>query len=128
MIRRLLFPLFALILVAAACAGGDSDVAAAPDDSAAATVDTDDSATGDDLASTGDDEDCAQGQAFPDDPDFRQAVCRPLMAMTGLIGTDAVIDPEWGPRIGSATFNYSLDREAAMAELAAVLAEIQAAG
>lgn len=120
MIRRLLLPLLAISLLATACFGGDSDDAATPD----ASLSADDAAPVD-----GDGEDdCGQGKAFPEDPDFREAICRPLMAMTGLIGTDATINPEWGPRIGAATLNYALDREAAMAELAAVLAEIQAAG
>lgn len=123
MTRRLLLPLFVLSLLAAACSGGDSD------DSVPDGADADSAATSDDAAPADGDgtDDCGQGGAFPEDPDFREAICRPLMAMTGLIGTDATIDPEWGSRISMATLNYA-NRDEAMAELVAVLAEIQAAG
>ncbi len=51
----------------------------------------------DDPTGDGADE-CGQGQTFPDDPDFREAVCRSLLAMVDLIGTDAEIEPEWNTR------------------------------
>ncbi len=122
MTRRLLIVLFTLALAATACGGGDGgDVTATDADTA--TVDD----TGTDTDSGDGVDDCGEGKAFPDDPDFREAICRPLMAMTDLIGTDATIDPEWGSRISMAMLNYA-NRDEAMAELAAVLAEIEAAG
>ncbi len=71
---------------------------------------------------------CGQGQAFPDDPDFREAICEPMLAMVDLIGTDAEILPEWNTRITTAILGYADDRAASIAELNAVFAEIQAAG
>lgn len=56
----------------------------------------------------------------------REAICRPLMRMTDLIGTDVEIDPSWGTRVSMAIFNYE-NRAEAMAELQAVLDEINAA-
>ena len=120
MIRRLLLPLLALALLAGACSSSDSNDTA--------TMDADDTSAVDSTPADGEGVDeCGQGKAFPDDPDFREAICRPLMAMTQLIGTDATIDPEWGSRISTATLNYA-NRDDAMAELSAVLAEIQSAG
>lgn len=122
MIRRLFLPLLALSLLSTACFGSDSQ------DAATGTVTTDDTSTANDVPVDGDGEDdCGHGKAFPDDPDFREAICLPLMAMTDLIGTDATIDPEWGSRVSMAILNYA-NRAEAMSELSAVLAEIQAAG
>ncbi len=114
-------------LLASACGGGSSSSDTAADsanveaDSAAADTEAVEDTTGDGVDT------CGQGQAFPDDPDFREAICRPLLAMVDLIGTDAEIDPEWNTRITTAILDYA-NRDAAMAELGAVLAEIQAAG
>lgn len=83
--------------------------------------------SGDDVVVVDDSADCGQGQAFPDDPEFRIAICRPLMAMVGLIGTDAVIQPEWNTRITEAILGAIDDRAASMAALESVLAEIEAA-
>ncbi|MFT5202522.1 MAG: hypothetical protein ACI9C1_001914 [Candidatus Aldehydirespiratoraceae bacterium] len=74
-----------------------------------------------------DPDDCGQGQAFPDDPEFRIAICRPFFAMVELIGTDAVIQPEWTTRITEAILGARDDRAASMAALESVLAEIEAA-
>ncbi len=116
-----------LLLFAAACGGEESsdegvlDPSGGAADASPSDADVSDGPSGDGV------DDCGQGQAFPDDPDFREAICRPMMAMVRLIGTDVEIDPEWNSRVSMAILDYA-DREAAMAELAAVLAEIEAAG
>jgi hypothetical protein len=122
MIQRLIFAVLAVSLLAPACSGGDSANGVAPQ--------VTESASTDDVAAVDGDgaDDCGQGEAFPDDPDFREAVCLPLMASLRLIGTDIEIDPEWSTRVTAAILNYYANRDEAMAELAAVLAEIQAAG
>ena len=117
-------------LLATACSGEnseDSNNDVVPQATVSASVDGD---AGDGVSGGGDGDgadDCGQGGAFPDDPDFREAICFPLMAMARLIGTDVAINPEWGTRVTAAMMNYA-NRDEAMAELAAVLAEIQAAG
>ena len=120
--------LLSFALLASACGGDDSSGTATPD----SETDVVDSSASDAAvpadAGDGDGVDtCGQGQAFPDDPDFREAICRPLMAMLDFIGTDAEIEVEWSGRISAAILDYA-NRDAAMAELAAVLAEIEAAG
>ena len=114
-------------LLASACAGDNSSDSATPEPG----IDSLDSSVSDTAQSvdpTGDGVDeCGQGQAFPDDPDFGEAICRPLLAMIDLIGTDTETDPEWNTRITTAILGY-VDRDSAMAELAVVLTEIEAAG
>ena len=129
---KLISLLLAVALLTAGCGGDDGDsvsgaASAGSGDASNAVTDPDpgDSPDSDDPTGDGVD-DGGQGRAFPDDPDFREAICRPLMAMTELIGTDVEIDPEWGSRVSMAILDYA-DRDAAMAELAAVLAEIEAA-
>ena len=123
---RLLAPLFVLALAASACFGGDEAADAAPEasDEAAATGDDATAATAD--AGDGVDE-CGQGQAWPDDPDFREAVCFAFFQLTDLIGTEAGKDPQWSTRITDAMFLYVDDRDAALADLQAVTIEMQAA-
>jgi len=124
--------LLSFALLASACGDDGSFGTATPGseaeaaDSLASETDVSDTGVLEDSTGDGVDE-CGQGQAFPDDPDFREAICRPLMAMLDLIGTDAEIDPEWNSRITGAILGYA-DRDTAMAELAAVLADIEAAG
>ena len=118
MIQRLTVTMLVVSLLATACSGEnseDSNNDVVPQATVSASVDGDGA------------DDCGQGGAFPDDPDFREAICFPLMAMARLIGTDVAINPEWGTRVTAAMMNYA-NRDEAMAELAAVLAEIQAAG
>jgi hypothetical protein len=110
--------LLSLALLASACGDDGSSVTA---DSSVSDADVPGDSSGDGV------DECGQGQAFPDDPDFREAICRPLMAMLDLIGTDAEIDPEWNTRITGAILGYA-DRDTAMTQLAAVLADIEAAG
>lgn len=120
--RRNLIPalVISMALLAGGCFGDDADdVSTAPaiGDDADIAVDSGDGV-----------DDCGQGQAWPDDPDFREAVCRPFMAMLDLIGGDASGIPGWNERITGAILGYADDRAASMAELNAVTAEIQAAG
>ncbi len=116
---------FALATTITACGGGDDPAAESLPDSDPAPSVVDETA---DTTVAGDGVDtCGQGQAFPDDPDFREAICRPMAAMVDLIGTDAEMDPTWSARIAEATMLYADDRSAAMAELQAILAEIEAA-
>lgn len=124
--------LLSFALLASACgddvSSGTStpDSGAEADDSLVSDTGVSDTDVSDDSTGDGVDE-CGQGQAFPDDPDFREAICRPLLAMLDLIGTDAEIDPEWNTKITTAILGYA-ERDTAMAELTAVLAEIEAAG
>jgi len=126
--------LLSFALLASACGGDDSSGTATfgsdtdvADSSASDAAVPGDSTESPDLGDGDGVDECGQGQAFPDDPDFREAICRPLMAMLDFIGTDAEIDIEWSGRISAAILDYA-NRDAAMAELAAVLAEIEAAG
>ncbi|MDG2028754.1 MAG: hypothetical protein P8J50_16750 [Acidimicrobiales bacterium] len=107
-----------LSLIAAGCFGDDGgdDVSTVP------SVD-DQSVASDDGV-----DDCGQGKAWPDDPDFREAVCRPCKAMLDLIGGDADGIPAWSERLTVAVLSYEDDRAGAISELNAVTAEIQAAG
>lgn len=112
-------------LVFSACSGGDAD----PSDSPGATDTQSDDGNGSDTgvdATTGDDS-CGQGQSFPDDPEFREALCRAVYVTLDLIGTDVEIDPEWSVRIMEATLLYNDDRAAALADLEALRAEVAAA-
>ncbi|MEM7140198.1 MAG: hypothetical protein AAF548_04135 [Actinomycetota bacterium] len=112
----------AFALVATSCFGGDSDPAADP-----APVPAENSAASiaDDIDSNDGVDDCGQGQAWPDDPDFREAVCRPYMAMLDLISGDASGIPAWQQRIQDAILSYDDDRDAAIAALNEVTAEIE---
>ncbi|NCG36112.1 MAG: hypothetical protein GWP48_01110 [Actinobacteria bacterium] len=121
MIRRLTITMLAVSLLAAACSSENSSDDVVPQPTVTASVDDVVSIDGDGV------DDCGQGGAFPDDPDFREAICLALMASLRLMGTDVAINPEWGTRLTAAMMNYA-NRDEAMAELAAVLAEIQAAG
>ena len=114
-----------ITLVLSACSGGDADTPDAPGSTDTQSDDGTDSDTGGD-APTGDDS-CGQGQAFPDDPEFREALCRAVYVTFDVIGTDAEIDPDWSFRITEATLLYVDDRDAALAELEALRAEVAAA-
>lgn len=105
-----------LVLVLAAAGCGDDGAADAPPTTVAA-----DTSSGDGV------DDCGQGQAWPDDPDFREAVCRPYAAILDLIGGDVSGVPAWTERITAAILSYDDDRDGAIRELDAVTAEIRAA-
>ena len=118
--------MLAVSLLATACSSENSNDDVVPQATVSASVDD----GGDGVSGGGDGDgadDCGQGGAFPDDPDFREAICLALMASLRLMGTDVAINPEWGTRVTAAMMNYA-NRDETMAELAAVLAEIQAAG
>ena len=126
MIQRLTVTMLAVSLLATACSSENSNDDVVPQATVSASVDD----GGDGVSGGGDGDgadDCGQGGAFPDDPDFREAICLALMASLRLMGTDVAINPEWGTRVTAAMMNYA-NRDETMAELAAVLAEIQAAG
>lgn len=124
---RLLATVAVFTLLATGCLGDDGgDATPGPslvDDDATAADGADDG-----MADPGDGvDDCGQGQAWPDDPDFREAVCRPFMAMLELMGGDVSGVPAWSERISAAILGYADDRAGSMAELNAVTAEIEAA-
>jgi hypothetical protein len=121
MVQRAIFAMFALSLLATACSGGGSDNAVTPQVTEQVSVEDVSSVDADGV------DHCGQGGAFPDDPDFREAICLPVLAMTSILGSGVEMDPEWGSRVTAAILNYA-NRDDAMAELAAVLVEIRAAG
>ena len=70
---------FALFMIIAACGSGDDPAAEGLPDSDPAPSVVDETA---DATVDGDGVDtCGQGQAFPDDPDFREALCRPMLSL-----------------------------------------------
>ncbi|MCB0993656.1 MAG: hypothetical protein KDB21_01100 [Acidimicrobiales bacterium] len=126
--RRLLTPisiaLLALLLAACGSADTTSDAAseAAPTElgfDADADADTD---AADDV-----DLECAQGQAFPDDPEFREAMCLTMDASVDVLRRGGEADPSWAQRIGEAVLVYATDRDAALDQLAELRTEMDAA-
>ncbi|MDW3220015.1 MAG: hypothetical protein R8F63_15480 [Acidimicrobiales bacterium] len=128
-VARLLAVVAVFTLLATGCFGDDGgDASVGPsdtvdDDTTGPTVSTDDGVVDSDDGV----DDCGQGQAWPDDPDFREAVCRPFIAMLDLMGGDVSGVPEWSERISAAILGYADDRAGSLAELNAVTAEIEAA-
>ncbi|GJM36765.1 MAG: hypothetical protein DHS20C19_01320 [Acidimicrobiales bacterium] len=125
---RLLATVAVFTVLATGCFGDDGGDAT-PGPSVADDATADDGVGGDvGVVDPGDGvDDCGQGQAWPDDPDFREAVCRPFMAMLELMGGDVSGVPVWSERISAAILGYADDRAGSMAELNAVTAEIEAA-
>lgn len=139
--------LLALALIGTACLGGD-DAESTPDDaeptaavlafddadSASASGDTmadDDTAadTGtatDDTVATGEDRPC-DGGAFPDDAEFKQALCNVQWAQTDILRTGGEFDESWIARQSEAMLLYATDRAGALVALAELEAEMLAA-
>ena len=134
--RRLLTPisiaLLALLLAACGSADTSSDAAseAAPTELGfdADTDGTDDGDATDDTDAADDvDLECAQGQAFPDDPEFREAMCLTMDASVDVLRRGGEADPSWAQRIGEAVLVYATDRDAALDQLAELRTEMDAA-
>lgn len=104
----------AVSLLVTACFDGASD-AGAPDPTA-----------GDDLAFTDIEpgERPCEGGAFPDDDEFHELLCDVQWTYMDAVNA-GVGDPEWQPRISEAILGYGDDRDASVAQLAAVLAEMR---
>lgn len=111
--RRLV--VLALVLGASLGAGCADDGDAGPD------------ADGSDAAAVDDEGACTQGRAWPDDADFRVAVCESYAALDAFAGDEVSDVREWTRRITDAIIAYPDDRGAALAELEAVTAAIDAA-
>ena len=71
--------------------------------------------------------DCGEGQAFPSDEEFREAVCGALAAMILVAQEGLEVEPEWNERISNAILDYA-NRDAALQELADVTEEMLDAG
>ena len=114
--------LLALALVGTACLGG-GDAESTPDDAepTAAVLAFDDDAT-----APGEDRPC-DGGAFPDDEEFKQALCNVQWAQVDILRVGGEFDDSWITRQAEATLLYATDRAAALAALAELEAEMLAA-
>ena len=139
---RLIAVVASFALATTACLGGDAesttddpDVLAFDDESTTETEDESGAETsipGDDEDESGEagadtDEVPCEGGAFPGDDEFREAVCAAQWGQLEVLRTGGEMDETWGPRVAEAILAYVDDRDGALAELAAVTAETQAA-
>jgi len=122
--NRIIGLALAMTLVASACFGGSGDSITDPATSPSTTQSAAGSgnSTGDSLELPCD------GGAFPNDPDFRQLLCDAQNAELGVMNSGAAFDPTWGPRLSQAILKQASDREAAVAEIEAVIGEMTTAG
>jgi hypothetical protein len=68
-----------------------------------------------------------EGGAFPDDTEFREALCAVEWAQVDVLRSGGEVDPDWGVRAGEAIVGYADDRDQALADLIQLRADIEAA-
>jgi len=110
--NRIIGLVLALTMLASACFGGSGDSSTDPNPPGS-----------DNLADIS-----CDGGAFPNDPDFRQLLCDTQNAELEVLASNGDFDPAWGPRLSGAILKQATDRPAAVAELEALIGEMNAAG
>ena len=120
-------PAIALVVIFAAACGGSGDSAGDPVGADASSIP---SGSGGDagLPDVGDGvDDCGEGGAFPDDPDFREMLCEVQSAQLDVLATGGTMDPSWVSRTSEAVLLYADDRDQAISDLQELLGEMQGA-
>ncbi len=119
--NRIIGLTFSMAILASACTGGSGD--STTDPNVPATSAQADSGVG----NTGPINLDCNGGAFPNDPDFRQILCDVQNAELSVMVAKGTVDPTWGPRVSQAILKKATDRPTAVAELEAIIAEMNAA-
>lgn len=111
----------AIAMLASACAGGSGDSNTDPNTSPASA----ESETG--VGNTTDSDVPCNGGAFPNDPDFRQLLCDIQSAQADVVMAGGNVDPGWNARLTQAILKQATDRPTAVAELNALVSDMEAA-
>jgi len=119
--KRIIGLALTIAILSSACIGGSGDSGSDPNNPVTTTQ------PGSGIDNTGPIDLACNGGAFPNDPDFRQILCDVQNAELNVMVAEGTFDPTWGPRVSQAILKQPTDRAAAVAELEAILAEMNAA-